>query len=300
MNFVGLRHKFFTVSAVLLLLSVIFLVFPGLNLGIDFTGGTLMERRVDGMITTESIRAVLADEQLSHLDIGTAVIQRLDSPNDFMVRTRTLANDEIAEVDQALDQAFGGLVERRTEMVGPVIGQELVRQAFWALLIAAFGILGYVSFRFEYRFAVAAIIAVLHDVILVLGVFAITGREINSPFVAAILTVVGYSINDTIVIFDRVRENLRLRKKETYEEVVNKSLNQTLSRSINTSLTTLIVVTLLFIFGGSSISDFAFALVIGVLAGTYSSIFVASPVWLEWTLAIQKKKVSQVASITNK
>ncbi len=295
MNFVGVRRKFFTLSAILIGLSIIMLIGPGLNLGIDFTGGTIMERRVDQPVTVESLRDVLTND-LANLEISNAVIQRLDRHNEFIVRTRDLSTDEVARVNEALDQAFGGLEERRTEMVGPVIGRELVAKALWALFFAALGILAYVSLRFEYRYAVAAIVAVLHDVIIVLGLFALTGREINSPFVAAILTVVGYSINDTIVIFDRVRENVRFRKKEGYDEIVNKSLNQTLSRSINTSVTTLFVVTLLFVFGGASISDFAFALVVGVLAGTYSSIFVASPVWLEWVLASQRKRHSQLVT----
>lgn len=292
MNFVGLRRQGFILSSILVVLSVILLLAPGLNLGIDFTGGSIIERRVDTQVTAESLRQVL-ESDLNELGISGAVIQVLDNPHEFLIRTRTLTNNEIAQIDEELNSAFGGLVERRTEMVGPVIGQELVRQALLALLVASIGILAYVSFRFEYRFAVSAIVAALHDVLIVLGIFALTGREINTPFVAAILTVVGYSINDTIVIFDRIRENLRFKKKETLEEVVNNSLNQTISRTVNTSLTTLFVVALLFIFGGTTIQDFAFALLIGVFVGTYSSLFVASPVWLTWSLHTKKKHSSQ-------
>ena len=287
MNFVDLRKKTFVLSAVLVGLSIILLFVPGLNIGIDFTGGTIIEREVDSQVTAQSVRTVL--DGMADLDLSGAVIQILDDSREFIIRTRTLESNQILAINSALDAQFGGLVERRTEVVGPVIGQELIRQALLALLIAAIGILAYVSVRFEYRYAVSAIIAALHDVLIVLGLFVITGREINSPFVAAILTVVGYSINDTIVIFDRIRENMGLRKKESREEVVNRSLNQTISRTINTSLTTFVVVLLLFIFGGTTISDFAFALLCGIVVGTYSSLFIASPIWLEWTLASRRK-----------
>ncbi len=288
MNFVGIGKTALRVSMAMVIVAIVILVFRGLNLGIDFTGGSIMERQVDQSVTVEEIRTVLSNE-VGELGVADGVIQILDRSDQFLLRTRTLETSEIMQIDAALDAAFGGLQERRTDMVGPVIGQELVRQALWALLIAAVGILAYVSVRFEFRFAGSAIAAVLHDVLFVLAVFAITGREINSPFVAAILTVVGYSINDTIVIFDKVRENLRFRKRETLEEVVNNSLNETLPRSINTSMTTFVVILMLFVFGDASISDFAFALLVGVLVGTYSSLFVASPVWLEWTLGAQKK-----------
>lgn len=288
MNFVSIGKTALKVSAVMMAAAILILLFRGLNLGIDFTGGSIIERQVERSVTVEEIRAVL-EAEVGELNVADGVIQTLDRPNQFLLRTRTLETAEIQQIDQALDGAFGGLEERRTDMVGPVIGQELVRQALWALLIAAVGILAYVSVRFEFRFAVSAIAAVLHDVLFVLAVFAISGRELNSPFVAAILTVVGYSINDTIVIFDKVRENLRFRKRESLQEVVNNSLNQTLPRSINTSMTTFVVILMLFIFGGASISDFAFALLAGVLVGTYSSLFVASPVWLQWTLGSQKR-----------
>lgn len=285
-----MRRSALLLSGVLVVLSLVLLVVPGLNLGIDFTGGALIERKVETRVTTAQIRSVLTSEELRDLDLGGAGVQILDTPYEFLIRTRELSNADIMRIDEALNGEFGGLVERRTEMVGPVIGEELVRSALMALLIAAVGILIYVTLRFEYRFAVSAILAVLHDVLIVLGVFVISGRELNSPFVAAILTVVGYSINDTIVIFDRVRENVRNKKRESYEEVVNNSLNETIRRTISTSVTTLCVVLLLFLFGGSTIKDISFALLVGVLVGTYSSIFVASSVWLDWTLALKKKQ----------
>lgn len=281
MNIVGLRYKSFTVSAVAIILSLIFLVTPGLNLGIDFTGGTLLERRVSREVSVEEIRKILNDD-LSELGIGNAVIQMLDQKNEFIIRTRELSSSEIIEIDKTLTDAFGGVDQRKTEVVYPVIGRELIRQAVVALSVASIGILIYISYRFEFKFAVSAVAALLHDVIIVLGIFALLGKEINSTFIAAILTVVGYSINDTIVIFDRIRDNLSFRKKESDEDLVNKSINQSISRTINTSVTTFIVVLLLFLFGGASISDFALALVLGVIIGSYSSLFIVAPMWLEW------------------
>ena len=224
----------------------------------------------------------MLDEATPDVDLSGAVVQILDEPNEFMVRTRELSNADIIRIDQALEAEFGSLVELRTDVVGPVIGQELVRNALIAIVVSALGILAYISWRFEYRFATVAVVCLLHDVLIVLGLFALTGREVNSPFVASVLTVLGYSINNAIVVFDRVRENMRMKKRESYEVLVNKSLNQTLTRSLYTSITTLLVVVMLVIFGGSAIGDFATALLIGILFGTYSSLFVAGPLWLTW------------------
>ena len=177
----------------------------------------------------------------------------------------------------------------RTEMVGPTIGAELKKKALLALLAAAIAIVIYISVRFEFKFAMAAIIALLHDTLIVVGLFSILGQEINSPFIAALLTIIGYSINDTIVIFDRIREKINYKKKETFAELNNKAILDTLPRSINTSLTTLVSVVAILVFGGATIQNFMLALLIGIMAGTYSSIFVASPVLVEWD-AWQKRK----------
>ena len=281
MNFVSYRKPAFAFSAVMVALSIIFLFVPGLNLGVDFTGGTILERQTDRPVTTDQVRRVL-DEATPDMDLSGAVVQLLDRPNEFMVRTRELSNADIIRIDQAFDAQFGSLIELKTDVVGPVIGQELVRNALIAIVVSAIGILAYVSWRFEHRFATVAVVCLLHDVLIVLGFFAITGREVNSPFVASVLTVIGYSINNTIVVFDRIRENMRMKKKQSYEVLVNDSLNQTLTRSLNTGITTLLVVVMLVIFGGSAIGDFAMALLIGILFGTYSSLFVAAPLWLTW------------------
>lgn len=286
MNFVRYRKPVFLFSGIIVALSILFLIVPGLNLGVDFTGGTILERQTAQNVTTDQVRRIM-DEATPGLDLSGSVVQILDKPNEFMIRTRELRNADIIAIDQAFDAQLGSLVELRTDVVGPVIGQELVRNALIAIIVSALGILAYISWRFEYRFATVAVVCLLHDVLIVLGFFAITGREVNSPFVASVLTVLGYSINNTIVVFDRIRENMRLTRKQGYEVLVNNSLNQTLTRSFNTSITTLLVIVMLVIFGGSAIGDFATALLIGVLSGTYSSLFVAGPLWMTW---MERKK----------
>lgn len=287
MNFVGKRHSFLLLSAVLLLASAVVLLTQGLNLGIDFSGGTLLERGIPGQVSVQQVRDVLEAPELEAYNVGGSSVQPLEestgSQTVMLIRTPTLDDsDGIAAIDAALTEAFGEVEVRRSELVGPVIGKELVRQALWALAIAGLGVVAYISIRFEYRFGVAALIAVLHDVLITLGVLALLGSEINTPFVAAILTVVGYSINDTIVVFDRIRENLNVRRREPLPELVNTSIRQTIVRSINTSTTTLLVLFSLYFLGGNTIKDFSLTLLIGVAIGTYSSIFLASPLWLVW------------------
>ncbi len=282
MNILNYRRSAFIFASLMITLSIIVLLVPGLNLGVDFTGGTILERSVSQEPSTDSIRQVL-DKAVPELDLSGAVVQILDNANQFMIRTRELDNADILKIDQAFDDNFGELVVLKTDVVGPTIGKELVQKALLAIAISALGILLYVTLRFEYRFAAVSVICILHDLIIVLGLFALTGREVNSPFVAAVLTVLGYSINDTIVIFDRIRENLRFKKKESYADIVAKSIKQSISRTINTSITTLLVVAMLVIFGGSAIQDFAFALLIGIIFGTFSSLFLAGPLWLTWT-----------------
>ncbi len=183
---------------------------------------------------------------------------------------------------------------RRTETVGPKIGQELQNRAWAAIIISLFGILVYISWRFEFRFAIGAIIALVHDILITLGIFSITGKELSLVVIAAFLTIVGYSLNDTIVVFDRIRENFSLRRRASYDSMVNTSINESLSRTVITSLTTLVVVLFLFFAGGEVIHDFAFALLVGIVVGTYSSIFVASPVLIEWQNRITKRGKARV------
>jgi preprotein translocase subunit SecF len=180
--------------------------------------------------------------------------------------------------------------------VGPVIGRELTSNAFWAVVVASILMLIYITVRFEFKFGVAAIIALLHDVFMIMGIFALTGKQVDSPFVAAILTIIGYSINDTIVIFDRIRENLKFHKRgESYADLVDMSINQTLARSINTVGTTLVSIIALYFFGGGSIKTFTFALLFGIISGCYSSIFIASPIWVAWKEWEERRKAARMA-----
>jgi preprotein translocase subunit SecF len=297
MDFVGNSKISFRISLVLVILSVVFLVKPGLNWGVDFTGGTLMERGFERPITAGEIRDVLGRLPLDGIDLVKSVIQPVENNRAALIRTQILTNEQIQTIDAGLSEHFGEIDVRRTEMVGPVVGQELVKQALMALLLAALGMLVYLSFRFEYRFAAVAVLAVLHDAIIVLGLFALLSREINSPFIASILTVVGYSVNNTIVIFDKIRENIGFRKRESWAEIANKSINETLTRSINTSLTTLLAVLALFFFGGATIQDFVLALLLGIIVGTYSSLFVAGPLWVAWKNWDDKRRDVKTARV---
>jgi preprotein translocase subunit SecF len=284
-DFLGKRIIAITISGILVLLSIGFLATKGLNFGIDFTGGTLVEVRFKQAPDIAEVRKSLAPA-----GYGAAIIQEFGSPEEILIRVQNLADKESSaistEILTALKKAFGsdGVEMRRVEFVGPQVGEELTRAGIMAVLIAMLAILIYITFRFELRFAIGADAALLHDITLVIGVFAITGKEFSLPVVAAILTVIGYSLNDTIVVFDRIRENIAANRRKknplSEDEIVNVSLNQTLSRTLMTSLTTLLVVMALFFLGGEVIHDFAFALIVGILVGTYSSIYIASPVML--------------------
>lgn len=287
-NFMRYGKATLAVSAVLVMLSLLSLGVRGLNLGIDFTGGTLIERQLGRAATADEVRQVLSGADLADLDVAGAVIQPLDNPRDVLIRTRPLSSAEIERVDAALAAAFGGVEVLRTELVGPVIGAELLRRALLAVALASIGILIYVSVRFQFKFAVAAVAALLHDAIIATGVVSALGVEVNSPFIAAILTVVGYSLNATIVIFDRVRENLQRGKEKSLVELLNRSLNETLARTIHTTATTLLVLVTLFVFGGSTLRDFILVLLVGLTVGTYSSLMVANPLW--WLLKEREER----------
>ncbi|MEW6082303.1 MAG: protein translocase subunit SecF [Bacillota bacterium] len=279
-NFMGHSRLWLTLSLVLILVGLAFIALPGygMRLGIDFTGGSLLDLKFQEPTSTMAIREVMAKHGL-----GNSVIQRASADGrEIIIRTRPLEEELRREVTQDLKSEVSEFEVVRIEEVKGVISRELTQKAFLALAIAVAGMLVYITLRFEFKFAVAAIVALAHDVLIVVGVFSILGMEVNSSFVAAVLAIIGYSINDTIVIFDRIRENLKSRKKESLEEVVNNSLNQTLGRSINTSLTTLLAVGAVFVFGGKTTQDFALALIVGIVSGTYSSLLVASPIWVWW------------------
>ncbi|MBL7068726.1 MAG: protein translocase subunit SecD [Candidatus Omnitrophica bacterium] len=276
-NFIGVRKIAYIVSAVVIIGGMVAFVGKGeQNFGIDFTGGTLQQFRFRDPLSLD-----MARDSLREIDLGDSPIQQFGQNREVIIRTFEDTSDAVITKFREVfkDNPFEVL---RIEKVGPAIGKDLKEKALWALFFAMIGICVYISFRFEFRFAIAAIAALLHDVLVSLGAIAISGREISLPIIAALLTIIGYSINDTIVVFDRIREGRRLLKKADFPTVINTSINQTLSRTILTSTTTLIVVLALCFLGGEVINDFAFVLMIGVIVGTYSSVFIASPILADW------------------
>ena len=273
------RKIWLTISAVVIAIALGSILFRGLNLGIDFTGGTVMEFSFEEEVTTDEIRVILEEHGVEQ----TGSIQHLDD-DGILIRTEDLSQDQINGIQAQIEEEFSGVEMLRTDMVGPTIGEELRSSAIWALLIAGIAIVIYISVRFEFRFAIAALVALAHDVLIVLGIFALFQLEIDQAMIAALLTIVGYSINDTIVISDRIREEIRFAKtrKEPLAKLANNAVVETLPRSINTSITTLLPIMAILILGGTTIQNFMLALLVGMLAGTYSSIFVASPVLVSW------------------
>lgn len=273
--FVAFRQLFFILSAALIAASIGLFLTRGLNYGIDFQGGILIEIRTDSAADITGLRSTL-----SGLALGEVSLQEFGEPTDVLIRVQKQEGGEAAQqrAVETIKAALGeGVTYRRTEFVGPKVGEELKEAGMLAVLLAIAGILLYIWFRFEWQFGLAAIIALTHDVLSTIGIFALLQLEFNLATVAAVLTIAGYSINDTVVVFDRIRENLRRYKKMPLGELLNLSINETLSRTTMTSLTTLIALLALFVLGGAVIHDFAFAMIWGVVVGTYSSIAVASP-----------------------
>ena len=290
-DFMGKRRLAVIVSLIVIAVCISSFVTRQMNLGLDFTGGTLIELGYPESVEISQVRNALAES-----GFGEAVVQHFGTSRDILIRIAPRANASKAELSNniidLLQQAGGGnLKMRRVEFVGPQIGDELREQGGLAMLFALVGILIYVAFRFEYRFAIGSVVALVHDVLITLGFFSITGLEFDLTVLAALLAVIGYSLNDTIVVYDRIRENFRKVRKGKPIDIVNASLNQTLSRTLITSLTTLLVLTALFFYGGELIHGFATALIVGVFVGTYSSIFVASPI----TLALGISKADMMA-----
>jgi preprotein translocase SecF subunit len=286
--FLKYSRSAFIFSALVIIIGAIALAATGLNLGIDFAGGTIVHLRLDEGFQMEEVREVLAPFGLAGVPLQRAGRDGAGEGREVIIKTPELDEAARRELIEAFNVRRPQMTNRdvlRIDNVGAVIGRELTQEAFLALLIAALLMIVYITMRFEFKFALAAIIALFHDAFIIVGLFSLFQLEVNSPFIAAVLTIIGYSINDTIVIFDRIRENLKYRGKRTIEEVVESSINANLVRSINTSLTTLVVLLSLFIafsyfVGGMDLKVFALALLIGIVSGTYSSIFIASPVWL--------------------
>ena len=281
-DFLSMRRFGFVISGAFILAGIVSLLLQGGPLlSIDFTGGTLAQVRFEEAPDIAKVRSAL-----NALDVGIGEVQTFGTPNEILIRLQLSQNAEnlTTELKAALQAQFPGqsIDFRRVETVGPKIGSELKGKAFFAIFTAIIGILIYISIRFELKFAIGAIAALIHDVLITLGIFSILNYEISLAIIAAFLTIVGYSLNDTIVVFDRVRENMKLLKNIDQKTIFNKSINESLSRTIITSLTTFAVVFILYIAGGEVIRYFAFAMIVGVIVGTYSSIYVASPVVFLW------------------
>lgn len=275
MDFIGKRKIPFTISAIIMIISILALFINGLNFGIDFVGGNTLSIQFEEETSVADIR-----ESLQTFDLDEKI--QSSENNIFVIKTKdSLEEDRLAEIKGALEKDLSKMEVLSSEKVGPVIGKELRTNGILALVAAIILMVIYITIRFEFKFALSAIFALIHDVIFTVGVFAILGLEVDITFIAAILTIIGYSINDTIVIFDRIRENMHILKKHSLEKIANDSILQTLSRSINTVLTTLFTLVALFILGGATTKVFALTLIIGISIGAYSSIFVASPIWIE-------------------
>ena len=291
LDFMSRRRFAVMLSAAMLAVSVLSLAVRGLEFGIDFTGGTLVEVGYPGPVELEPVRATL-----DRAGFEGAVVQHFGTARDVLVRLAPRDDVDRAELsNRAFDALRAGdpaVDLRRVEFVGPQVGEELTEQGGLAMLIALGAIFLYVMFRFEWKFSAGAVTALFHDVLITLGLFSILGLEFDLTVLAAILAVIGYSLNDTIVVFDRIRENFRRMRHGTSESIINRSLNQTLSRTLMTSLTTLLVLIALFFLGGELIHGFATTLIIGVVIGTYSSIYVASTLTL-W-LGVQKADLMPV------
>jgi len=289
-DFIGKRKIALTISLVMILVGIASLIIHGgPKLGIDFTGGSSIQLRFENEVDVGEIR-----DLLSGMGFGNAEIKEFGVNNEILIRIQQQnTNEDVSNivVTELSEKMSGNKLElRMNEAVGPRIGNELKRTTIWAILAALVLILIYISWRFEFKFAVGAVAALFHDVLITLGIFSLVGFELSLAVIAAFLTIIGYSLNDTIVVFDRIRENLKILRREEYINIFNTSINQTLSRTILTSMTTFVVVLILFFFGGEVIHNFSFALVIGVIIGTYSSMFIASPVVVEWYLKKEKDK----------
>ena len=280
-------RKLNILSLIFIIFSILVLLFKGLNLGVDFKGGTLIELRTENSMTS------IAEIRQSFLkmNLGDVTVKKFGKENDYLVKIEiTKSNDEnfIKSINDKLSADLGSAVNfRRVENVGPKVSNELLRAGLLAISLSLAAMLFYIWIRFEWQFSLGAIIALIHDVIITVGIFSFLAYEVNLSIVAAVLTIVGYSMNDTVVIFDRIRENLKKYSKISITEISDLSTNQTLSRTLITSVTTLLALFSIYIFGGAILKGFSFAMIIGVIVGTYSSIFVATPI-LNYTNVNQK------------
>ena len=286
-DFFKFYKKFNILSLIFITFSIIFLIFKGLNFGVDFKGGTLIEIRPENsQVNISEIR-----QSFLKMNLGDVTVKKFGKNNDFLVKIElrdSTSEDFIQKINNKLSKDLGSNINfRRVENVGPKVSSELLKAGMIAISLSLAAMLFYIWIRFEWQFSVGAIVAIIHDVIITLGLFSVLSYEINLSIVAAILTIVGYSMNDTVVIFDRIRENLKKYAKISISEISNISTNETLSRTLITSITTLLALFSIYIFGGAILKGFSFAMIVGVVVGTYSSIFVATPI-LNYTKVTQK------------
>ena len=282
-----LYKKLNILSLILIALSISFLLFKGLNLGVDFKGGTLIEVRTEN----SNINIAEIRQSFLNMNLGDVTVKKFGQKNDYLVKIEMKETDDenfIKSINDKLSSDLGSQINfRRVESVGPKVSNELLRDGLLAISLSLAAMLFYIWIRFEWQFSLGAILALVHDVIVTLGIFSLLTYEINLSIVAAVLTIVGYSMNDTVVIFDRIRENLKKYSKISTSDICDTSINQTLSRTLITSVTTLLALLSIYIFGGEILKGFSFAMIIGVIVGTYSSIFVAAPI-LNYTKVTQK------------
>ena len=282
-----LYKKLNILSLILIALSISFLLFKGLNLGVDFKGGTLIEVRTEN----SNINIAEIRQSFLNMNLGDVTVKKFGQKNDYLVKIEMKETDNenfIKSINDKLSSDLGSQINfRRVENVGPKVSNELLRDGLLAISLSLAAMLFYIWIRFEWQFSLGAILALVHDVIITLGIFSLLTYEINLSIVAAVLTIVGYSMNDTVVIFDRIRENLKKYSKISTSDICDTSINETLSRTLITSVTTLLALLSIYIFGGEILKGFSFAMIIGVIVGTYSSIFVAAPI-LNYTKVTQK------------
>jgi preprotein translocase subunit SecF len=277
-DFMGFRFIGFVLSAVLTVLAIVLVMTKGLNFGIDFRGGILIEIRTQGPADLADLRA-----KVGKLDLGQVDLQGFGTPTDVLIQVQEQAGGEVAQqrAVEKVRQALGPNIQyRRVEFVGPKVGSELIRDGMIATVLTLASIMAYIWFRFEWQFGVCGVLTLLHDVITTIGMFALLQYEFNLTTVAAVLTIAGYSLNDTVVVYDRIRENIRKFKKMPFLELLNRSVNETLSRTIMTSMTTMLALLALYFFGGEVISGFSFAMIWGVIVGTYSTFIISTPLLL--------------------
>ena len=301
-NILGNKKIFFAISLVLMIASAASLIFQGFNLDTDFAGGMAVTYEIKGDFEVKDVEAVVSDALGANKKASS--VQKSEN-NEVIIKfgydnnlkndeeRATFASEKIEVIKTHLSETYGEVELKNKDIVSPSTGKELAKSAIWMSILAALAILIYITFRFEFVSGACAVFALFHDILILCGVYSITRIAIDTNFIAAILTVLGYSINATIVVFDRIRENTRHAKKQSYSEIANTSISQTVSRSINTTITTLLTIGMVYIMGVTSIKAFALPIIIGIIIGTYSSICIAGPVWATWKDSAVKAKVNR-------